>query len=80
MQNIANIKARLSAAKVASRTPSTSPAPTLDLSLANTGDVQGGLTYLGRIVSGRFISPQDKTAKIDLCIELLDSDGKRIGV
>jgi hypothetical protein len=54
----------------------------IDLTLADTGDIEAESTYVGRIISARFINPTstDKLMKIDVCVEVLDTEGKRIGV
>lgn len=76
MQNLTQIRTRLGSVKV------TSPAVTIDLSLADTGDIEADSTYVGRVVSARFINPnsEDRSPKIDVCIEILGTDGNRIGV
>jgi hypothetical protein len=54
----------------------------IDLSLADIGDIEPEATYVGRILSARLIRPSDveRAAKIDITIEIVDLDGKRIGV
>jgi hypothetical protein len=76
--NISQIKARLAAAK----TVASPVTPVVDLSLADSGSIEADSTYLARVISTRLINPTqaDRAAKIDLCLEALDTEGNRIGV
>jgi hypothetical protein len=78
MQNISQLKARIAAAKTVA-VPIT---PFVDLSLADSGTLEAESTYLARVVSARLVAPtsSDRTPKIDVCLEALDTDGNRIGV
>lgn len=77
MQNFTHRKSRLAASKFVP------PVPEIDLTLADTGTIESGSTYVGRIVSARLINPVaqgERTAKIDISFELIDAEGGRIGV
>jgi hypothetical protein len=76
--NISQIKARLAASKIAAGPVN----PVVDLSLSDSGSIEADSTYLARVMSTRLINPtqSDRAAKIDLCLEALDTDGDRIGV
>ena len=77
MQNLSNLRSRLSTSRIGKP-----PVPTIDLSLADPGDIEPNSTYIGRIISARFIhsSTQERTDKIDICIELLNIEGQRLGI
>jgi hypothetical protein len=76
MASITDLKAKIGAAKRV-KTPSL----TLDLSLADTGDIQADSKYVGRILSARLINPigDERAPKIDICIEILGENEERIG-
>jgi hypothetical protein len=76
MQNLTSIKTRLASSNIAT------PIPVIDLSLADIGTIEFDSVYVGRIVSARLINPssQERSAKIDISIELLDDTGTRLGV
>jgi hypothetical protein len=76
MASITDLKVKLGIAKCV-KTPSL----TIDLSLADTGDIQPDTEYVGRIVSARLINPigDERTPKIDICIEILNENEERIG-
>jgi hypothetical protein len=66
------MKARLAKAQTG-RTPQPK---TLDLTLADTGSIEADSTYVGRIIAARYIREHDdRTAKFDVSIELLDLTG-----
>lgn len=78
MQTITNLKARIAAVKtVAVPVP-----PVIDLSLADNGSIEAESTYLARVINARVVNPtySDKSPKIDLCLEVLDAEGNRMGV
>jgi hypothetical protein len=55
----------------------------IDLSLADTGNIQADTQYVGRVVSARLIdlskSASERTSKIDVCIEILGDGEERLG-
>jgi hypothetical protein len=74
MSPIDKIKSKLGKTKIATSKM------VLDLTLADEGDLTPDTTYLGRVVSARIIAREDRTPKIDLCVEVLNEAGNRIGV
>jgi hypothetical protein len=74
MSHIDQLKSKLGKAQAAT------PKIVLDLTLADAGELTPDTTYLGRVVSARVVAWEDRTPKIDLCVEVLNNDGKRIGV
>jgi hypothetical protein len=74
MSSIDKIKSKLGKTKISA------PKIVLYLTLADEGDLEPDTTYLGRVVSARLLVIEDRTPKIDLCVEVLSNAGNRIGV
>jgi hypothetical protein len=78
MPDISDLKNRLEGSKVTKTSRHL-----IDLTLADSGKILPDTDYVGRIISARLIIPNseltDKVSKIDLCIEILDDDGQRLG-
>jgi hypothetical protein len=57
------------------------PAPTIDLSLADSGQLEDGKTYLATVNSAKFIhGNEERSHKIDLCLKLINPEGEQLGV
>lgn len=58
------------------------PAPAIDLSLAEVGELEDGETYLARILGAKFINSafEDRTPKLDICLQLIDPENNQLGV
>jgi hypothetical protein len=78
--DINSLKAKVAAAKPVGKKSDL----ILDLSLADSGDIQTDTRYVGRIISARLIdlrnSGSERTSKIDVCIEILGDGEERLGV
>jgi hypothetical protein len=78
MPDVNDLKSRLEESKVTETSRHV-----IDLTLADSGKVLPDSDYVGRIISARLIIPNseltDKVSKIDLCIEILDDVGQRLG-
>jgi hypothetical protein len=74
MTPISQLKAKLGKAKVNGNKV------VLDLTLAEVCEVEADKTYLARVKAARFIHLEEKTSKIDLCVEILTNEGARIGI